>query len=189
LSTQEAIGDPALVSDYLFSYLIPVGERNLFQKPKREGHLSISIGDAFLLSKSDTVFTMRKGIITCTPDISHSVDRIKAPGSLEILHQEGTIMVYHNLDPLHLFYTTGDIALPGSPLGLVNSQKFMGVELYELKVSEMLQKIPIHYWMDGQNKLYLDLEEGDRIEYPESILQMELSDKERRKLDSINSRK
>jgi hypothetical protein len=53
----------------------------------------------------------------------------------------------------------------------------------------MLQKIPIHYWMDGQNKLYLDLEEGDRIEYPESILQMELSDKERRKLDSINSRK
>ncbi|MBK8504957.1 MAG: carboxypeptidase-like regulatory domain-containing protein [Saprospiraceae bacterium] len=183
LSTEESIGDPALKAQSLFDYLIPVGGGKFYHKHKMEPKLDQEAYETFSLAEGDTVYTMRKGIITYSPNSNQSKDRIDGVGSVEILHQDGTIMVYNNLDPSQLFYKAGDIALPGSPLGLIDSQKFVGVELYELSASEMLRKIPIHYYSaNGQKLLYLDLVEGDRIEYPESVLLQELTEKERRKI-------
>jgi hypothetical protein len=185
LSTQESIGDPVQHSASLFAYLIPVGHGNLWQKPKKGGNANPSDNDAFLLADGDTVYTMRKGIITCTPEINHSLDRIKSHGSLEVLHQDGTIMVYHHLDPSHLFYKAGDVVMPGSPLGLIYDREFLQVELYELGASEILRKIPIHYHTEnGQILNYFQLVEKDRADYPDSLLTLEFTEKERRKIRS-----
>src|SRR5690606_34675212 len=135
------------------------------------------------MNKGDTVFAMRKGVISCLPFPDKKRDRIKREGTLEIIHQDGSVMVYQNLDPDHIFHHEGEIVFPGQALGLLSDTNFLEVHLFEIEPAEMLRKIPIQYHIRSNISLpYTRIPAGTRVEYPDLLIRQELTQKELRNL-------
>ncbi len=85
------------------------------------------LGTTFLLEKGDTIYAMRRGIVTGIERPKPSAERpAKTFFSTESVNitveqPDGTMAWYVNFDPDHLLVEEGDHVLPGTPLGLVGS--------------------------------------------------------------------
>jgi hypothetical protein len=183
LTISETIGDAELQADLMYPYLLPIGPGRLVRIPDRSQAMSRAGTDEFVINTGDTVFAMRKGVISCLPFPDKKRDRIKGEGSLEIIHQDGSVMVYQNLDPAKIFYHEGEIIFPGQALGLLSDTNLLEVHLFEIELSEMLREIPIQYHIKSNSSLpYTRIPAGTRVEYPDLLLRQELTQKELRSL-------
>lgn len=85
------------------------------------------LGTTFLLEKGDTVYAMRRGIVTGIERPKLSAERPTKTHfstksvNITVEQPDGTMAWYVNFDPDHLLVEEGDRVLPGTPLGLVGS--------------------------------------------------------------------
>lgn len=182
LAVRESIGDTAVRAELMYPYLIPVGN-------SRKANIMVSrpvnavnyYRDIFKMNAGDTVFAMRKGRITASPKMDQPADRISSYNTLEILHSDGTVMVYYNLDPESVFVRTGENILPGQPVGVINSISNLEVELYRITNKDRLIRMPIYYFT-GKSRyvLFRDIQNNYLVAYPDSIITKELSEEELR---------
>lgn len=139
------IGVPGKKPDINYPYLIPIGiGRNVpvFHVKNKE---NVYLKDYFRMQKGDTVFCMRKGYIAAVPDMFHVTDRISTQKSLEIIHNDETVMIYGNIDPDHMLVKPGTTIYPGQPLGLISDESGLDVVLYQIEEEGKLQRLNIMY--------------------------------------------
>lgn len=79
-----------------FTYLYPIGnQRNMKDFVYVESQTVYL--NMFKMKKNDTIFAMRKGIIVNTQENEGLADRLGPVGSFEILHEDGTVMIYNGI--------------------------------------------------------------------------------------------
>jgi len=180
LEVSEEIGDTTLKANPEFPYLIPVGKNRPVVLLLDNQEIYAPYRNIFKMFSGDTVYAMRKGRIVASPDMEYKADRISMNNTLEILHADGTVMVYYNISPDEIFIKPGEYVLPGQPLGLVNENN-LEIELYEFIGKGKLKKLDIHYLTNNGISCYSEIIENEIAPYPDSILQKELTRSERRK--------
>lgn len=124
-------------------YLLPLAPGRAVQFYSPDHKPNTFYLNHFSLSSQDTVFCMRKGTVTAEPCMHHQSDRISKNESLEIMHADGTVMVYENLCHDSLFVKLGHKVFPGQPLGVVNNNCFVPTHLYAFKKDGIIQSSPI----------------------------------------------
>ena len=102
----------------------------------------------FKLSSQDTVYCMRKGFVTAEPRMHHQSDRISKNESLEVMHADGSVMVYENLYHDSLMVQVGQKVFPGQPLGVINNKCFVRTNLYVFKKEGLVQSTPMIFVHD-----------------------------------------
>lgn len=182
LTIEEKIGDTTATELSLnFPYLMPIGDSKPFRIPSSVELNVTENSDAFALNEGDSVYAMRKGVVTCLPNSIKKIDRIMEKGSLEILHQDGTVMTYKNLDPASVVLKEGVIVFPGDALGTVNHVKALEVSLFAVLPSEELKNLPIQYHLNDETRVsYSQIPDGMRAVYPKAIIELEKTEKERK---------
>jgi hypothetical protein len=118
-----------------FPYLIPLKQGKLVVSAK--GPFGKST-DSFMGKTGDTVFCMRRGLVTAVQRTETMDFRLSEHDCLEVLHDDGTYMVYHNLIKNDDFTAPGKIVLPGQPLGRLSDSSYLKVELLKINGSDNL---------------------------------------------------
>ncbi|MCB0667012.1 MAG: carboxypeptidase-like regulatory domain-containing protein [Saprospiraceae bacterium] len=176
LSIKEEIGDPSWKAETLFPYLTPVLQVRKTENGKLKG-----TSDSFIVENSDWIVAMRKGIVTCMPHDNGDMDRIGSDRSLEILHADGTVMVYEGVDSLSPGLQTGNTVLPGDRLG----RSFSGsIELFLFQIHQggQLARVPVTYYLSpGEILPYSALPREFDGNFDDSIICLEMSEAEKRK--------
>ena len=183
LAVKQIVGDPETRADHEFPYLVPVGNQRrivLISVDSTEKGMEYN-RDIFKLNGRDTVFAMRKGMVTCAPKMDRLVDRLSDQQALEIRHADGTVMIYCHLDPVDVFVFAGETVYPGQPLGTINSNKEVSVQLCHPVTNGKVDELEIYYFLDQEEiGNYTKLPEGLVIDYPESIIVREMNENERK---------
>ncbi len=148
------IGVPGKDADFKFPYLIPLGKNKSFEFVKYPLKEDTYFSDFFKLNQGDTVFNMRKGYIAAVPNMFHDADRISNRSSLEIIHKDGTIMIYENINPDSVFVKIGSSIYPGQALGIIDKNLILEVDLYMIQKDHILKRLNINYYL-GANRLEL----------------------------------
>ena len=168
-----------------YPYLIPLSTDKTIELYNSSTNRNMYVINAFKSSKGDTAFNMRKGYVAAVPDMFNEVDRISESRSLEIIHKDGTIMVYNNVDPDNVFVKPGKIIYPGQALGLVKSPLL--VNLYMVQKERKLKEIDIKYFVSDSriepfSKDLVNIE----IKHPDKIITKEMT---RREIKKYNTKK
>jgi hypothetical protein len=179
LIVYEEIGDTTLATAYDFPYVLPVKKYSVDSQD-----VTTYSSDLFKVDEFDTIYCMRRGIITCTPNQMNGIDKISSNSSLEVLHKDGTVMVYDGVGSSSVLFNIGDLVFPGLPILVSKSAQKLDVRLYEILPEEKLSRIPIRYYNNINNTYeYVELmkivdELSARI--PEAIITREMTEKELR---------
>ncbi|HLF33629.1 MAG TPA: hypothetical protein VI583_05305, partial [Cyclobacteriaceae bacterium] len=176
LSVKEIIGDTTIIADFNYPYLFPI--RNPI-KAGKENPGAYFYGDVFDLNDNDTIYAMRKGIVTALPGRGLQYDRVYADRTLEVYHADGTIMTYKNIDPQNLFMNAGEYVYPGQPMGIINSGNDLEVELFQINSNGRLKRMEIYYY-SGESKNYLldEIRNYSITNLPDSIVMKEMTERE-----------
>lgn len=129
--------------------------------------------------KGDTVFCSRKGRVAALPGVKGNTFRITDSHSLEILHDDGTLMVYGNLSSILPAIRQGMIVYPGQALAVAQESFILTQHLVSLGSSEQLQAVPILYLFDETTGAQFSRIEGrTAVLHPESIIIREMTPRE-----------
>lgn len=181
-SYEYSIGLPSKIVDPKFPYLIPVKEGT--QLTDACPRNLIIYRDCFTLEPGDSVYSMRKGRVVATPDLFYKSDRISANRSLEIVHKDGTVMIYENLNPDSIFVRNGEIVYPATPLGIINNRLELNVNLYSIELNRGIQKQQINYILNTDTTNgFTELMKLDRtVKHPKNTILSELTRREIKRL-------
>ena len=185
-SIRYRMGDPNEKADENFIYLFPSKKGKALEKDVvTQSNTRFTFRGTFKVQKGDTLFAVRKGIVTALPNMEKITDRILR-NSLEARHADGTIAVYSNVDPNLLFVEYGDKIFPGQPIGIVGNLNFLRVSIYKFIEEGKLARIDIKYAVDGTKSLTFSEISKIVVEHPEPIIEKELSDREIKKFRKGN---
>ncbi len=174
------IGIPCESVDPEYPYLVPIKKAFEFQHVYE--NVNLFRVNTFKLSSIDTVFCMRKGKVVAAPNMYHENDRISDNESLEILHNDGTIMVYEYLDPTNIFVEPGKQVFPGQAIGLINNNLTLEVKLYQNMGKGFLKGMNINYCIDESTTepFTIKLKETT-ISHPVNVVTKEMTKREIKK--------
>ncbi len=126
-----------------FPYLIPLfAGKDVNSKKSFSGRVS----DSFAGEKGDTVYCMRRGLVTAVPRSETMEFRLSRLDCLEVLQIDGTYMIYHNLNRSESFTAPGKTVLPGQPIGTLSDSSYLRVTLLKAdKLKNIMITQPIRY--------------------------------------------
>lgn len=122
--------------DSSFVYRMPCSTRksvevirtvSAYEKYIKKSKSLQQMGFSFALEKGDTVYAMRRGVVT---EIETPAERVSKPGveftsriaTISVQQPDGTIGWYLSVDPEHLLVEVGDEVWPSTPLALVGTR-------------------------------------------------------------------
>jgi len=166
--------------DETLLYLHPIGANKKLNTYISDAS-NFSYTNHFKMNSNDTVFVMRKGNIVALPDRKGNGDRLSNSESIEILHLDGTVMVYSGLRQEDVFVKNGQMVFPGQALGLMGNENLI-VQLYKIQnvtnVLNIVFKILNDCMLDDlRNNTLSDC----KSIYTEEIICKEMSNFEKRK--------
>jgi hypothetical protein len=112
-------------------YLIPISPGKPIKLYTPKWSTNTFFEGYFGTNPGDTIYCMRKGIVTAIPDMYHESDRLSQNKSLEIRHLDGSVMVYENLLPDSVSVKLGQTIYPGQPVGISGTDGYIHINLYE----------------------------------------------------------
>jgi hypothetical protein len=166
--------------DAEYPYLIPLKEGKMVNSRKR---LNQRYMNSFTCKEGDTIYCMRKGFVTACPETKTPDFRISSNDCLEVLHNDGTIMIYMNLGQTNAFATPGKNVYPGQPIGIVSDSSYLQVSLLKIAHGEGNSTIfiqqPIKF-MVGKGRLltYNEIDGSGVSVFPEDVISREMNSKE-----------
>ncbi len=186
-SVSYSIGVPGKKVEKEYPYLIPLSTYNSFKLFASIDDSNIFFKDHFKINVGDTVLSMRKGYVAAVPDMYHDADRISRHESLEIIHEDGTIMIYENIKPDSVFVEPGSTVYPAQPLGIINEELFLIVYLYMIRKDGKLEKMNINYYIsEDRIELFSKNMENTAIKHPVEIITKEMTRREIKKIDKTD---
>jgi hypothetical protein len=180
-SCKFSIGDPKDSAILNYPYLFPFALHKKFDLVYKEDNKTL-IQNFFKVGKGDTVFCMRKGDVTATPNLYYTIERISEKPAVEIRHDDGTVMIYENINPIHTFVQAGNTVFPGEPIGIINDSLCLGIKLYSMKGDGTIKRQNINYAVD-ENATIPFSEKIKNVDFqlPLQIITREMSKKELKK--------
>jgi len=169
-----AIGNPKNVADLTFPYLIPC-------VPGKSVKVNNNFGDQILLSDGDTIVSMRKGIVTATPQTHNEADRLFT-NALEILHDDGTVGVYKILTNSSSLVKEGQKVFPGEPIARITGSGLVQTGVYILLGQGRAKNFMHKYAISETAVISVSDFKSAIVEHPKSIIEKELTKKELKKL-------
>jgi hypothetical protein len=165
-----------------YPYLIPLKEGKMVNA---KTNLSGKIYNSFIGNKNDTIYAMRRGLVTAVPRSETMDFRISKHDCLEILHDDGTFMIYHNLSKEKAFTSPGKIVLPGQPIGMFSDSLYVMVSLVKVsKTRNLLEAQPITYAIGGSGVVTFDeLDSKKQSVHPWEVIAKELKSKELKNIE------
>lgn len=175
-----SIGIPSKDVDFEYPYLMPL--KGAFEFQTTEGDSNLIRYNYFKISAGDTIFAMRKGIIAAVPNMFEGNIRISDKESLEIIHRDGTIMIYENLDPDFIFVKPERIVYPGQAIGIIKNNLALAVILVLNKGENKFEVLDFYYYLDENSAepFSIDLK-NVKILHPVELITREMSKKELKK--------
>ncbi len=171
-----ALGRPEAVNETDFIYLVPLRPGTVPAAGKAGG---AGITDSFSLQKGDTVYCSRKGTVTAVPGDTRTIFRISGKEALEILHDDGTMMIYNGLSGGAVDLTPGMTVFPGDPVVVAQENSTLILHLVALVQSEMLPSLPVLYAVDDSTGAqYSRIEGRFAAIHPESLIIKEMTPRE-----------
>ncbi|MFZ0280605.1 MAG: hypothetical protein WAL29_03070 [Bacteroidales bacterium] len=160
-----------------FPYLIPLKEGNPVVSMKTP---SGKLSDSFSGKAGDTVFCMRRGIATAVPRSETMDFRLSGHDCLEVLHDDGTYMIYHFLMKNDNLTAPGKIVLPGQPVGRISDSSYIRVELLKIiNTDNLMFSQPIRYTTGKAGTLLFDQIDGiEKSVHPKEIISLEMKSRE-----------
>ena len=181
-STSYSIGIPSQDVDFDLPYLMPF--KGPFDFEKTGDDTMLIKANTFRLHSGDTIFAMRRGMVAATPDMDYKNDRVSERNSLEIIHQDGTIMVYENLDPDQVLIKPGKQVYPGEAMGIIKGNAPLEVMLYLNLGGGKLRGIQIKYCIDkNTTEIFSSKLREATISYPREIIVKEMTKREVKRYD------
>lgn len=165
-----------------YPYLIPLKEGKTANSRKLG---IVKFNGTFTGNSGDTIYCMRKGLVTAVPH-SETVDfRVSDHDCLEVLHDDGTIMVYHHVKESDAFTSPGKIILPSQPAGIMSDSCYIMVTLMKIgNVPGFMLSQPIKYTIGKPDPVfYNDIEGKYQAVFPREVVIRELKNKEIKLLD------
>jgi hypothetical protein len=164
-----------------YTYIYPIGSQKNFND-------FLYIQDETLyrnmyqLKKGDTVFCMRKGILTNIIHNEGLADRIGPAGSVEILHEDGTVMVYTGISRNPDNIKRGNLIYPGQPIGIMDEeQNVLSTFLFFIQPDASVSSMNIKFPFDCFVSLENSRSSNCIVNYPPDLIQMEMSNAEKKK--------
>lgn len=165
-----------------YTYIYPLGKgknlKHFLHKDAQAIYLNM-----FHMHRHDTVFAMRKGIIVNTPKNEGRSDRIGALGSVEVLHDDGTVMVYYGTGSYFESLKRGSVVFPGQPIGVIlEDDQILSVSLFFIQPDATISSMPIHYPIDCYSQFAkTSYQTNCFVTHPPDLILRELSKPEKKK--------
>jgi hypothetical protein len=163
-----------------YPYSIPVGEG----KAIRLSHVANSrdttfFRNVFMLNTGDTIFCMRKGIVTNILSSGDKFDRILKSGNVEVIHSDGTVATYSVPGEHNILVVPGQQVYPLQPLMILKKSGNLTVQMCEIN-NTSVKSIAFIFEQETSKGDNLN---GKIVKHSIFNTQMELTDKEKKKLD------
>ncbi len=181
--TKYYIGKIGNETDYMFPYLIPLKAGTTLTPYKRSHNSKRYLINHFNTSAGDTICCMRKGYVVACPEMPYISDKISKTSSIEVMHSDGSVMVYENIDTSNSLVKLGQTVFPGQAIGQANHMNYIRVSLFEFPGDGKVKGIPFLYMhesgeADNFGNSFLD----SRVVHPDVIVQKEMSKREVKRL-------
>jgi hypothetical protein len=176
---KKQLGDQAAKANLDHPYLLPIGKNRRVNLPKGYEDFPDKPGAIFLLKKGDTIFACRKGVVTALSSSDQQIDRLFS-NSTEVRHQDGTILVYENINSSSFLNEAGHVIFPGQPIGVAIGTD-VKVTLFEIRAGKPNAIRMFFHADDGIATPYHQLRDSSVAKHPASVIRMEMSKKEIRK--------
>jgi hypothetical protein len=164
-----------------FTYIYPVGNhKNLKNYLYRTNETTYR--NMYRMKKGDTVYCMRKGILTNVIRNEGLSDRLGPEGSVEILHEDGTVMVYTGISRNPETLKRGDIIFPGQPIGIMDEdENVLTTFLCYIQPDASVAQMNIKFPSDCFTTLFRSPDSDCIVTYPPDLIQSEMSKQEKKK--------
>ena len=136
-----------------------------------------------MMNYGDTVFAVRKGIVTALPGDDSRVDRVIKASSLEILHKDGTLAIYRGLDPAKNKLHRGQLVFPGQTLGNMEKNGTLILQVLANQGPSMLKGLDIFYSDKNGEVISSKKVKNSEVFYPVEIVKKEMTDREIKKYE------
>jgi hypothetical protein len=179
-STTYFRGDLSQKPDTGFNYPVPLAEGKeikLLSVKNSSGRFFFN--NVFKSNTGDTIFAMRKGVVTSTPESGDNFERIIRKGSIEILHQDGTVAIYQLPEFAVALVQPVQKIYPLQPIAIIKSGGNLVVQLVQLNDSGKLKQLKIHFDNPG---MINDNPDNTIVKHSPEAAEAELSKSEKKKL-------
>ncbi|NND05993.1 MAG: carboxypeptidase-like regulatory domain-containing protein [Saprospiraceae bacterium] len=171
LAVQRRMGDPSWEPKLQYTYRVPVQAYKPLNIAPTASDTTVAYSDRFFLGANDTLFAMRNGTITHASGTAKQLNQIDSTSIVEVLHNDGTVMIYGGNQISAATLEVGKEVLVGEVLGVCEAQGELEVSLYLLKPDALLREVSIYYYIDSTKSLqYIDLQKDVVIRYPKKVL-------------------
>jgi hypothetical protein len=168
------------IIDEKFPYLVPLSKGKEIISKRR---LYSRINNSFTGNAWDTAFCMRKGLVVAVPKKENLDFRLSGPDCLEILHEDGTYMIYRNLSKDADLVSPGKTVFPGEPVGLISDSLYLTVSLIRVVTKNIFMPVEITYINSSLEIVPFDALDGkERAFHPFEVITRELKGNELKKL-------
>jgi hypothetical protein len=173
--------------DLSFPYLIPIGKGKIAELIpfKGVGNVIYEV-TAFKLLPGDTVYAIRKGVITALPDDNQGIQRVFSTLSLEVLQGDGTLAIYRGLDPSHSILNLRQTVYPGQPIGIIGESGILTLNIYAKKEGVTLKTVEIFFSDQDGGISSCSKINGTKVSYPLDVIKKEMTKGEIRKFEKGN---
>ena len=159
-----------------YPYLIPLKVGTI---PVAKKTTAGMIPDSFTGSKGDTIYCMRRGLVTAVPRSETKDFRISGYDCLEVLHENGTYMIYQNLNRKDAFSAPGKVILPGQALGTLSDSCYLIVKLMQIEKNNLMLDLQIRYSTGQPDPVpFSEIENKCKSVWPGDVMVRELKKKE-----------
>jgi hypothetical protein len=181
---------------FTFRYWLRPSDNNLNKEypyimPFKEGRQVVSrktsygvLNDSFTGNKGDTIYCMRRGLVTAVPRTETLDFRISDHDCVEVLHEDGTYMIYHYLSKFNDLVAPGKTVLPGQALGTLSDSSYVLVTLRKIDPgNNLISNQEIRYTIGTPDPVsYSNIDDSCKSIWPKEVLFRELQKKEIKKI-------
>jgi len=174
-------------SDGSFPYLIPLAEGQVVSAGVEN---SQKLRDSFSGRAGDTVFCMRRGLVTAVPRDKNLDFRLSPHDCLEVMHDDFTYMVYENISAKDILMAPGQTVLPGQPLAVFSDKGYLEVTLLKIKDnSNTVETLPVGYVTDGGEVVdFSQIDGRGKSVHPLSVIVLEMKSGEKKKAEKARKK-
>jgi hypothetical protein len=178
-SFKYGIGDPGKTADGNFQYMLPLSNGKKIKLLEIKNSTGKTFfRNIFQLENGDTIFCMRKGLVTATFGNYNQSDRVHQTSSVEVLHADGTIGVYDVSGNKEVLVAPGQTVYPLQPLAVIQNSGTLSISLFRLENSNMLRSFTFKYEGESEDKTIMN---NSTVNHLTSDIEKELTRKEEKR--------
>ncbi|HLY70984.1 MAG TPA: hypothetical protein VKR53_14725 [Puia sp.] len=174
------IGDPSKNPDSNFIYQLPFAEDEKIKlvSGQKDGK-KYFFTNVFEITQEDTIFAMRKGLVTSIPQSDLNFEKIMNANSIEVFHNDGTVGIYQMPLSAKILVQPAQKIYPLQPIAIIKANSIIALHVVQLNDNGRLRQLDIKF----DNRAGLTETPGEvLVKHTPEIVAAELTKREKKKL-------